>query len=201
MRTSLYRAAAVVLVEGPSDAAVLDVLARRLGLAGGHDDGAVAVVSMGGVTNIRRHLGTYGPGGQGLTVTGLCDGSEERFFVRALRRLGHPVESRAAMEALGFFVCEDDLEDELIRALGTPAVVTVVEREGELDLLRRFQQQPAQRDRSLADQLHRFSGVKSGRKVRLAAALATELPLDAVPDPLLGVLRFAHESAGRPRLS
>jgi hypothetical protein len=185
--------AAVVLVEGPSDLAVLEVLAGRLGL----DVGRVRIVSMGGVTNIRSSLRTYGPDGLDVTVTGLCDGSEERFFVRALRRLGHEVETRADMEALGFFVCDDDLEDELIRALGEPAVVAVVEREGELELLRRFQQQPAQRDRPLHDQLHRFSGVKSGRKVRLAAALAAELPLDAVPDPLLGVLTFAHESAAR----
>ena len=92
-------------------------------------------------------------------------------------------------------MCEDDLEDELIRALGTDAVIDVVTREGELGLLHTFQQQPAQRGRSLHDQLHRFAGTKSGRKVRLAAALAAELALDAVPAPLLGVLTFAHTAA------
>ena len=45
----------VVLVEGPSDAAVLDVLARRTGLAGP----GLAVVSMGGVTNFGRQLARY----------------------------------------------------------------------------------------------------------------------------------------------
>ena len=68
----------------------------------------------------------------------------------------------------------------------------VVAREGELGLLHTFQQQPAQRDRSLHEQLHRFCSTKSGRKVRLAGALAAELALDAVPAPLLGVLTFAH---------
>jgi hypothetical protein len=174
----------VVLVEGPSDAAVLEVLGRRLGLAAP----GVRVVAMGGVTNIRRHLTTY----DALTVAGLCDGSEMRFFARALRRRGHEVESREDLAALGFFVCEDDLEDELIRALGTDAVVELVAREGELGLLHTFQQQPAQRGRSLHEQLHRFFGTKSGRKVRLAAALAAEVALDRVPTPLRGVLEFAH---------
>jgi hypothetical protein len=174
----------VVLVEGPSDAAVLSVLAGRLGLA----SPAVRVVPMGGVTNIGKHLATY----EGITVAGLCDGGEMRFFARALRRLGHDVETADDLAALGFFVCENDLEDELIRALGAEAVIDVIEREGELPLLRILQQQPAQRARSLHDQLHRFFGTKSGRKVRLAAALAAELALDQVPAPLRGVLGFAH---------
>ena len=196
MSIDLTDTSAVVLVEGPSDAAVLQVLSRRLGL----DGPDVSIVSMGGVTNIRHHLHHHGPAGLGLAVSGLCDGSEERFFTRALRREGHAVESRDDMEALGFFVCDADLEDELLHALGTAMVEEIIEREGELVLLRRFQQQPAQRERSLHDQLHRFSGVKSGRKVRLAAAMAAALDLDALPHPLRGVLAFAHESVGGPRL-
>jgi hypothetical protein len=181
---------AVVLVEGPSDAAVLDVLARRLGL----DAPEVSVVSMGGVTNVGRYLREYADR-PGTTVTGLCDRREVRFVAGALRRLGHDVDGRDDLAAYGFFVCDDDLEDELIRALGTDAVVDVVAREGELGLLHTFQQQPAQRERSLHDQLHRFAGTKSGRKVRLAGALAAELAPDAVPAPLLGVLAFAHTTA------
>ena len=180
----------VVLVEGPSDAVVLEVLARRLGL----DGNGVRVVSMQGVTNFGHHLRTYAAHDD-TTVAGLCDGGEVRFFARALRREGHDVDGRDDLERLGFFVCDTDLEDELIRALGTDAVVDVVAREGELGLLHTFQQQPAQRERSLHDQLHRFAGTKSGRKVRLAAALAAELALDAVPAPLLGVLAFAHAAA------
>ena len=128
-------------------------------------------------------------------MAGLCDGGEVRFFAGALRREGHDVDGRDELERLGFFVCDTDLEDELIRALGTDAVVDVVAREGELGLLHTFQQQPAQRERSLHDQLHRFCGTKSGRKVRLAAALAAELAPEAVPAPLLGVLAFAHAAA------
>ena len=166
---------AVVLVEGPSDAVVLRDLARRLGL----DGPDLSVVSMGGVTNFAQHLRAYA-GRPEVVVTGLCD------------RAGHDVGGRADLERLGFVVCDGDLEDELIRALGTDTVVDVVAREGELGLLHTFQQQPAQRDRSLHEQLHRFCSTKSGRKVRLAGALAAELALDAVPAPLLGVLTFAH---------
>ena len=179
---------AVVLVEGPSDAAVLDVLARRLGL----DGREVAVVPMGGVTNVGRYLREYAE--QPATrVAGLCDRGEVRFVTGALRRLGHDVvhaAEGAGLAAYGFFVCDEDLEDELIRALGTDTVIEVIDREGELGQLRTLQQQPAQRARSLHDQLHRFAGTKSGRKVRLAAALAEELPLDAVPAPLLDVLTW-----------
>ena len=189
---------AVVLVEGPSDAAVLDVLARRLGL----DGSEVAVVPMGGVTNVGRYLREYAER-PATRVAGLCDRGEVRFVAGALRRLGHDVthaaERVAGLAAYGFFVCDEDLEDELIRALGTDTVIDVIDREGELGQLRTLQQQPAQRARSLHDQLHRFAGTKSGRKVRLAAALAEELPLDAVAAPLVDVLTWVRTSAGPVR--
>lgn len=189
----LFAVSAIVLVEGPSDAAVLDVLARRLGLGSPE----VSVVSMQGVTNVLRYLREYRDR-PGTTVAGLCDRREVRFVAGALRRLGHDVDGRDDLAAYGFFVCDDDLEDELIRALGTAAVIDVIEGEGELGQLRTFQNQPYQRSRSLADQLHRFAGTKSGRKVRLAAALAEELPLDAVPAPLVDVLTCAHEARSAP---
>jgi hypothetical protein len=184
--------AAVVLVEGPSDAAVLEVLARRLGL----DQGEVEVVPMGGITNVLRHLREYAEL-PGTTIGGLCDRPEVRFVAGALRRLGHPVEARDELAAYGFFVCDADLEDELIRALGTATVIEVIEREGELGQLRTFQNQPYQRSRPLPDQLHRFAGTKSGRKVRLAAALAAEVGLDEVPAPLLDVLTWATTPVSR----
>lgn len=177
----------VVLVEGASDAVVLHVLARRLGL----DAPGVRLVSMGGVTNIGRFLDEYAA----VPVAGLCDGGEMRFFARALQRRGHVAETPEELAALGFFVCEGDLEDELIGALGTDALIEVISQQGELPLLRTLQQQPAQRDRSLPDQLHRFFGTKSGRKHRLAAALAEEIPLDRTPPALRNVLTFAYALA------
>ena len=142
---------------------------------------------MGGITNTFHHLERVdGP------VAGLYDAGEERFVLRSLQRRGADVADRAGLQGLGFFCCEVDLEDELIRALGGAAVIEVIDAEGELGLLHTFQQQPFQRSRSLEQQLHRFCGTKSGRKVRLAAALAESLPIDGVPAPLLGVLRFTQ---------
>ena len=52
------------------------------------------------------------------------------------------------MERLGFYVCVADLEEELIRSLGTAAVEQVVDAQGELGSFRTFQKQPAQQGRS-----------------------------------------------------
>jgi hypothetical protein len=81
-------------------------------------------------------------------------------------------------------VCDADLEDELIRALGVEAVEAVVAALGELTALRTMQRQPAQRDRRREQQLRRFMGTRSGRKVRYASALVDALDLARVPPPL-----------------
>jgi hypothetical protein len=95
---------------------------------------------------------------------------------------------RAEMEALGFYVCVADLEDELIRCLGAAGVERVVEAQGELGSFRTFQQQPAWQGRSSQAQLRRFIGTHSGRKVRYARLLVDALDLTGVPRPLDRVL-------------
>ena len=82
---------------------------------------------------------------------------------------------RTDLEARGFFVCDADLEDELIRALGTARVEQIIAAEGELASLRTLQKQPAQRDRTLEQHLHRFMGVRSTRKYRYARLLVEAL--------------------------
>ena len=78
---------------------------------------------------------------------------------RGLERAGLGADlTRPEMEALGFFVCVEDLEDELIRALGTDAVERVVDAQGELDAYRTFQRQPQWRGRTGEEQLRRFFG-------------------------------------------
>ena len=127
----------VVLVEGMSDQAALETLARRRGLPLGR--GGIAVVPMGGATNIGRYLNLLGPAGIGARVTGLCDADEEGHFRRALERAGFGLSvSRADMEALGFYVCTADLEDELIRALGYAVVEQIIRAQGELRPFRTF---------------------------------------------------------------
>jgi hypothetical protein len=92
------------------------------------------------------------------------------------------------MEALGFFVCVADLEDELIRSLGTARVEQLIDANGEIRQLRTFQKQPAQQGRTTAAQLRRFMGTRSGRKIQYASLLVDALDLTQVPRPLDGVL-------------
>jgi hypothetical protein len=183
---------AVVLVEGRSDRFAVEALARRrdrdLSAEG------VRVVAMGGAGNIGHFLGRY----SGARLAGLYDAAQEGVIRRGLERagIGSGV-SRAAMEELGFFMCVADLEDELIRALGTEAVERIIEAEGELRSLRILQRQPAQRDRSVQDQLHRFIGSRSGRKYRYGRLLAAAVDLDRVPRPLDGVLTRVRSQADK----
>ena len=137
------------------------------------------------------------PAGLNVKLAGLCDAAEEDYFRRALRRAGIGASgSRAAMEALGFFVCTIDLEDELIRALGTDEVERIIEAQGELRSLRTLQRQPAQRGRPAADQLRRFISGRSGNKHRYARLLAGAVDLNRMPRPLDGIL--AHLCPGTP---
>ena len=180
------QARAAILVEGWSDQAALEVLARRRGrdlLAEG-----IVVVPIGGATNVLRFARALGPGGLGVQLTGLCDIAELPQVRRDLGRAG--LITGAGDEDHGFFACDADLEDELIRAVGTEAVERVLDAEGELVSFRRFQDQPAQRGRDLHAQLRRFLGTRSGRKVRYGALLVDALELDKVPRAL--DLALAH---------
>jgi hypothetical protein len=176
-------ARAVVLVEGVSDLRAVEALARRRGLD--LDREGIAVVQMGGAKNIRTFLKRFGPDGLGLDLAGLYDAPEEDDFRRGLEWAGLGADlSRADLDALGFFACVDDLEDELIRALGTDTVEAVVEAQGDLASFRTMQKQPAQRGRSTHAQLRRFMGSGSGRKIRYASLLVDALDLERVPRPL-----------------
>ena len=180
---------AVVLVEGLSDGSAVETLAERRG----RDLAAegVSVVPIGGARAIRRALDLYGPPGLGLALAGLCDAGEEKSFRRGLEHAGLGTElSRDAMERLGFYVCEADLEDELIRALGAEEAEQVVEAHGDIGPFRTLQKQPEWRGRPLHDQLRRFFGSGGRRKIRYARYLVEAVELDRVPRPLDGVLRY-----------
>jgi hypothetical protein len=178
---------AVALVEGASDAAALETLAARRGLP--LADGGIAIAVMGGATNVGHYLGALGPRGLDVRLAGLCDAAEEPYFRRALAQAGlGAVPSRRQLEGLGFYVCTADLEDELIRALGTEAVQEIIAGQGELGSFRRFQRQPAQARRSTEQQLHRFMGTRSGRKAQYARLLAGAVGRDRIPWPLDGLL-------------
>jgi hypothetical protein len=179
----------VVLVEGLSDQIALETLAGRRGrdLSGER----VAIVPIGGAHAIAGFLTRFGPGGSGLRLAGLCDLGEVDVFRRGLEQAGYGSGSRltrSRMERLGFYVCVEDLEDELIRALGSASVEAVLEDQGDLAAFRTFQKQPAWRGRRIEHQLRRFMGSADRRKLRYARLLVDALDLAAVPAPLEGVL-------------
>jgi hypothetical protein len=156
-----------VLVEGTSDRVALETLARRRG----RDLAAegVEIEAIGGAQAIRRALASH----DGARVVGLVDAGEAAGFRRVLEEV---------------FVCDPDLEGELIRALGADEVLRVVEAHGDLGPFRTLQKQPSWRGRPVEEQLRRFMGSGGSRKIEYAAHLVEALDLERVPLPLDGVL-------------
>lgn len=171
-------ARAVVLVEGDSDVAAISALAITWGVPD-----AVELLAMGGVTNIRKALAQLARERPGLTAFGVCDAGERRFLERARPTLSE------------VFVCERDLEDELIRALGPDTVIDLLDELGELGRFRTFQGQPEWRGRPVAAQQRRFAGTRSGRKAVFAGRLAAELTQASTPEPLARLLDRVSRSA------
>ncbi|PJE95297.1 hypothetical protein CUT44_23610 [Streptomyces carminius] len=163
-----------VLLEGLSDLAAVEALAARHG----RDLAAegMCVMSMGGAMNVGRYAALLGPPGLGLGLAGLCDERERRFYDRGLERARAP--------RRGFFVCVADLEDELIRALGTSRVEEIVRAGDDGRAWQTFLCQPAQHGRSRQRQLRRFLGTKKGRKIRYGRLLVDALGPGQAPAPL-----------------
>jgi len=185
-QTAAVTSRAVVLVEGRSDEIAIRTLAARRG----RDLAAegVSVLAVGGAQAMGRYLTTYGPAGANVVVAGLCDEREEADVRRALERAGlSPAAGRAGLEAIGFFVCERDLEDELVRGLGVAGTEAILSAHGKLGAFRTYQKQPAHRARAAADQLR---GFLTNWKVELAGPLVDALDPARVPRPLDGVLAF-----------
>lgn len=156
----------VIIVEGESDRVVLEVLSRQMGIA------LPRIVSIGGASGVRRTVAEMA----GETLLGLVDRNERAHFERVMTQV---------------FVCDPDLEGELIRALGAEAVESVIAEQHELESFRRLQNQPAQRGRPVAAQLVRFFGGRSGNKLRYARLLASAVPRDRIPRPLAELIRAA----------
>lgn len=152
----------LVIVEGESDRAALETLAARLGVT-------LTVVSVGGSKGVRREVALH----PGERIVGLVDIGERRDFERVLDEV---------------FVCDLDLEDELVRAVGAPAVEGMLDALGHLARFRKAQLQPAQRLWTVERQLRRFM---DHDKAGYAAALAAIVPLDRIPPPLAGVIAAA----------
>src|SRR6516164_1209605 len=107
----------VVLVEGLSDQVALESLATRHGRNFAAE--GVAIVPMGGATNIRRYLNRFGPRESNSKLAVLCDANEARGIRRSLEWAGDACSDRGSVD---LYVCVADLEDELIRAIGAESV-------------------------------------------------------------------------------
>ena len=166
-----------VLVEGPSDVNAVNTLAAKYDrdLVGE----GICVLPMGGAMSVGNYARFLGPSGLGLHLTGLCDERERDFYARGWERAG--------ADPRDFFVCEADLEDELIRALGTETVKEIIRGEGEDRPLQTFMRQPAQRERTAQQQLRRFFGTISGRKIHYGRVLVEALEPHCVPPPLVAL--------------
>lgn len=181
----------VVLFEGTSDRLAFEAAARRLGagLSG------LDLVELDGITNLRARLRELLDGSSDTRVLGLYDAAEGAYVRRVLTEVGVSDEGADPEEA-GFFGCERDLEDEAIAAAGPDLVIATLETRGELARFRVFQGQPAQRDRRVEDQLHRFAGTAAGRKARFAADIVEVVPLERMPRPLRALLDAALSETG-----
>ena len=160
---------AVILVEGITDRIALEAVAERLGL--GLD--GVQIVPIGGAQAIRRAAAQL----DGEHLVGLCDAGEERYFRRVLGD--------------ATFVCSQDLEDELVRALGPRRVEEVLAAQGDLETFRNFQNQPYWRGRPVEGQLRRWLQASDNRGKRYPPLLIDALWPEEIPQPLVGVLAAA----------
>jgi hypothetical protein len=167
----------LVLVEGPSDAVAVETLARLRGTDLAATD--VHIATMGGITN----LGSFLVEPLVRPTLLMYDAGETTFVERAVERTGAVVRR---------YVCDADLEDELIRALGVTAALTVVEQAGDREQWEILTRQPFHRGRPDAAVLRRFLGTTSGRKIRYAGLLVeAAVELDCVPPPLAALLSDA----------
>jgi len=159
---------AVVLVEGITDRIALEAVAAKLGRDLAAED--VDVVPIGGAQAIRRAAALH----EGERVVGLCDAPEELWFRRILDD--------------ATYVCVENIEDELIRALGPAGVEEVIAAQGELETFRNFQNQLAWRGRPLERQLHRWLRAANRRNKRYPPLLIAALEPERIPRPLSSVL-------------
>jgi hypothetical protein len=186
--TKVGNAAALVLVEGISDQIAVETAAARRGRD--LEAERVVVVPIGGAHAISRFLTSVSPLDTRVLLAALCDAHEEEIFRRGLvgSHVGSP-RADTEIEHLGLFVCVDDLEDELIRAVGTAAVEALFDSQGDLGSFRSLQNQPAWRGRELNAQMRRFLGSGSRRKLRYARLLVeTAVDRDVLPPPLDALL-------------
>lgn len=149
---SLADPVSMVLVEGVSDQIAVETLARHRGRDLRSE--RVLVVPIGGAQAIGRFRREHAD----VAAIGLCDAAERPLFV-------------AALGSADVFVCEPDLEGELLRAVGTERVLAIVEEQGELRRFTTLSSQAAWAGRPLEERLRRCITSRARSKHRYARLL------------------------------
>ena len=184
----------LVLVEGDSDAGAVRAVATLLGCD--LDLHRIQILSADGVTNFSQLLVDFVRKHPGAELCGMYDDADERHVRNALTRSAVAAASHDSLESLGFFACVADLEDELIRALGSQGVERVLEAQGEITSFRRFQAMPQHRRTPVHQQLRRFLGTRATRKIRTARRLVEALGLGRLPRPLVQLAARLQKAQG-----
>ena len=136
----------------------------------------VSIVPMGGATNIREFVDRFGPQGSISELAGLCDEREQHLF-------------RAALEHV--FVCVADLEDELIRALGTARRrSTSSTRKASSRRSGSCRSNPTNEAGTSTSSCGDSWAPVPGRKLHYARVLVEALDLGSVPRPLEDLLAY-----------
>ena len=180
-------ARSIVLVEGISDQIAVETLAERMGRRLAEEP--VVVMPIGGA-HAAKHFVPRFANPRGVKLSGLVDRAEEVHFRRALAEVGLVASTAgpAALESQGFFVCDADLEEELIRSLDQKAIESVLGSEGDLDAFRSLQNQPVWRNRPFEEQMHRWLRSVALRGSRYARLLVLEAEAPRIPRPLTNLV-------------
>jgi predicted ATPase len=175
-----------VLVEGLSDKYAIEALAERKGR--NLDAEGVSVVAMKGCGLIGTFLSLLGSKGLGVRLVGMCDGPEDEQWAKSLEEHGFGKGmDRAAMAKVGFFVCDKDLEDVLVTAVGDAQALKILDGQGEKPAFDSYVKQPAHAGKSQHEQICDFLHSR-GRHIRYAPLLVDELDLTKTPPALEGVV-------------
>ncbi len=164
-------ATVVVLVEGISDQIAVDAMLARSERRLDHD---VVAVPIGGAQAVDNALARFTERDD-LTVLGLCDHAEANFFADAFAAHGFDG---------NYFVCNPDLEAELIAAFEPHELEVIIAAQGELKSLRIMQKQAAWRERPFDEQVHRWIRARALRSSRYASVLIEAASKERLPPPL-----------------
>jgi ABC-type lipoprotein export system ATPase subunit len=178
-----YFAETTILVEGFSDLLAVRVLAERTGV---HLDGAgVSVISLEGKTMFKHYLQLLGPEGLDVKLRGVCDLDAETGWISRLADAGLAVTDRATLNAVGFHVCDPDLEGELLAAFSDTEIQEAFDSDGPAGQFTVFCQLPENAGRTTPELQAAYM---KKDKIRWAPVFAGRIPVGSMPAPVSAVL-------------